>query len=54
MGKKLGLEVNNLLTKLCYRGGESIVLCTEQLHLCLQIGKPLLFALATLEGSDSV
>lgn len=53
MGKKQRLEIHNLFTQLRYRGGEGVVLCAEKLHLGLQICKPLLLALAALEGSDS-
>lgn len=48
------LEVYYLLTELSDGSRESIILCTEQLNLGLQVGKPLLLPLTTLEGSDTV
>lgn len=52
--EKHRLEVDNLLTELRDLSRESIVLCAEKLHLRLQVGKPLLLSLTTLEGSNSV
>lgn len=54
VSKQKCLEVYYLLTKLSDGSRESIVLCTEQLNLSLQVGKPLLLSLTTLEGSNTV
>ena len=52
VGKEQGLEVDNLLTELSDSCRQSVVLCTEELNLGLQIGKPLLLALSALECGD--
>jgi hypothetical protein len=52
--KQQRLQVDNLLAKLSDRRGESIVLSAEELNLGLKVGKPLFFALATLESSNPV
>lgn len=54
VGEQEGLEVNDLLTKLSHGSREGIVLCTEQLDLGLQVGKPLLLSLAALKGGDTM
>lgn len=54
MRKQQGLESDDLFSKLSDGGGECIVLRTEDLHLLLQVCKPLLLALSALESGDSV
>ena len=52
MSEKQCLEVDNLFAQLCDSGGKSVVLCTKELDLGLEVGQPLLLALSTLESSD--
>jgi hypothetical protein len=47
------LQSHNLLAKLSHRRGKRVVLCTKDLDLLLQVGKPLLFALTTFERGDA-
>lgn len=54
VGQEEGLEVYYFLAKLSNGSRKSIVLCTEQLDLSLQIGKPLLLSLTTLQGGNPV
>jgi hypothetical protein len=49
-----GLEINNLFPELSDCGRERIILCCEDFDLGLQIRKPLLLPLATLQGSNPV
>jgi hypothetical protein len=48
------LEIHDFLAQLCDRSRQCVVLRAEQLDLGLEIGQPLLLALATLEGSDPI
>ena len=50
--QKQGFEVNNLFAKLRDGSRKSIILRAEDLDFGLQISKPLLLTLATLESSD--
>ena len=52
MSEQQGLQIHYFLAKLSDGSRESIILCTEQLNLCLKVGKPLLLSLATLERSN--
>lgn len=52
--EKQRLKADYLFTQLGDGSGECIILCAEDFDLLLQVGKPLLFALATLQSSDSV
>ena len=52
MCQKQGFEVNNLFAKLRDGSRKSIILRAEDLDFGLQISKPLLLTLATLESSD--
>lgn len=45
-------QVDNFLTQLSHRGGESIILSGEKLNLGLEIGQPLLFPLTTFQSSN--
>lgn len=47
------LEVDDFLTELSHSSGKSIILSSEKLDLGLEVGQPLLLALATLESSDT-
>jgi hypothetical protein len=48
------LQVDDFLPQLSNLRCEGIVLAAEHLHLCLQIGQPLLLALTTLERGNTV
>jgi hypothetical protein len=50
--QKQGFEVDNLFAKLRDGSRKSIILRAKDLNLGLQISKPLLLTLATLESSD--
>jgi hypothetical protein len=54
MCKQQGLEAYDLLPQLRDLGGQGIVLRAEHLNLRLEVGQPLLLALATFEGGNTV
>lgn len=54
VSKQKRLEVDDLLAQLSDGRTKSVILCAEELDLSLQIGKPLLLSLTTLEGSDAM
>jgi hypothetical protein len=49
VSEEQSLEVDDLLTELSDSGRESIVLCTEEFDLGLEVSQPLLLALSALE-----
>lgn len=51
--EKQRLQVDNLLTQLGDSGREGVILGAEQLHLGLEVGKPLLLPLTALERGDT-
>ena len=53
VSKQEGFKPHDLLTQLRDGGSERIIFSAENLDLLLEIGEPLLLALATLERSDS-
>lgn len=52
VSKEHCLEVDDFFAHLSNLRRQSIVFCAEELNLGLQIGKPLLLPLATLQGSN--
>jgi hypothetical protein len=52
VGEEQGLEVDDFLAELSDSGRESIVLCTKELDLGLEVSQPLLLALSALECGD--
>jgi hypothetical protein len=54
VSQEQSLETYYLLTQLSDGSRQCVVLGTKDLDFLLEIGQPLLLALATLEGSDSV
>jgi hypothetical protein len=54
VGKEQSLETHYLLTQLSDCSRQCVVLGTKDLDFLLKVGQPLLLALTTLEGSNSV
>lgn len=53
MRKKKSLEVDNFFSELRDSRRERVVLRAKQLHFGLEVGQPLLLALATLKRGDT-
>ena len=53
MSKQKGLEVNDFLAKLGDRSSQCVILSGKEFDLRLEVGQPLLLALATLESGDT-
>lgn len=54
VGDQQRFEINDLFSKLSYRLGEGIIFGAKEFNLGLEVSQPLLLALTTLEGSNSV
>lgn len=52
MRKEQRLQINNLLAQLCNSRGEGIIFCAEEFHFGLEVRKPLLLTLTTLESGN--
>lgn len=52
VSKQQGLEINNLFPKLSDLGRQCVILLAKQFDLLLEVGQPLLLALATFERSN--
>lgn len=53
MSKQKGLEVHNFLSKLSDRSSQCVILSGKEFDFRLEVGQPLLLALATLESGDT-